>query len=378
MRIAYIVNSLLKSGPVNVLYNLVTHLPANEYELHIIKLAEDNKSRSITNRFEDLGIKIWPLHQSKLELEIHIGKTAQTVSEIIDRISPDIIHTHGYHPTLVAAHLKQCPRMTTLHNICWEDFIYSKGYFLGKWMIRRYVQALHKLDGYACISESVRDVYKQNGLQPEKLFLACNGCNDNLFYPLEEEEKKTLRKKLGLPQAEKLFTVVGSISANKDCQTVVRAFTKANLEGKASLIFIGEGALMKQCRQAAAGYKNIFFLGYKMNANEYLKASDWSICASHSEGFGLNFVEALLCGIPVIGTNIPPFREVTASATILRTLEFSPGDIYGLTQSILSSLTTNINMTDIREAIIKRYSAQAMTDGYMRIYEKLTLQKQNN
>lgn len=371
MRIAYIINSLRKSGPVNVLYNIVTHLPAGQYDLHIIKLSEDEVARSITDRFEDLGIKVWPLHCSKMELEMHTGKVAKAVSQIVDRISPDIIHTHGYHPALIAAHLQQCPRIETLHCICWEDFIYSKGLLLGKWMIFRYVRALRRLDGYACISDAVRSAYEQKGLRQEKLWTAPNGCDDNLFCPLDAPQKQALRKTLGLPEAEKLFTVVGSLSLRKDCLTVVRAFANANLDGKASLVFVGKGPLMEQCRREAAGHENILFTGFQMNANDYLKAADWSICASHSEGFGLNFVEALLCGIPVIGTNIPPFREFTAYAPELRSLEFSPGNTAGLTDSILRSLTTDIDMTQIRESIVERYSARRMGEHYANIYHRV-------
>jgi glycosyltransferase involved in cell wall biosynthesis len=61
-----------------------------------------------------------------------------------------------------------------------------------------------------------------------------------------------------------------------------------------------------------------------------LQAADGLIQPSVYEGFGLPVLEAMACGCPVVASDIAPFREVTASASLL----FPAGDLDGLTSAL--------------------------------------------
>lgn len=378
MKIVYIVSSLRQAGPVNVLYNIVSNLIGEgQHEIHIIKLSEDEAGRSITGRFESMGIKVWPLHYSKLKLEICIAKVSREVGEILDEIKPDIVHTHGYHSVLSVCNNSKWNRVETLHCIHWEYFLMSKGKLLGSWMCHRYGNAIRKMDALVAISQAVKTAYLNRGFCGENLFVACNGCDTHKFFPLPETEKIEMRRKLGIPVDKRVFVVVGTLSMLKDPLTVIRAFKRIPKD-LAELLFIGKGELKDACQKEADGADNIQFCGYKMDAQHYLQAADYSICASHSEGFGLNFAESLLCGVPVVGTNIPPFREFTSFSPEIRTLEFTPGDVDALQKSLERACEEDIEMGSISREFANIYSAENMAKTYEHIYNELLKRKSNS
>jgi glycosyltransferase involved in cell wall biosynthesis len=61
-----------------------------------------------------------------------------------------------------------------------------------------------------------------------------------------------------------------------------------------------------------------------------LQAAGALIHPSVYEGFGLPILEAMACGCPVVASDIPPFREITARATLL----FPPDNLPALATAL--------------------------------------------
>ena len=215
MRIIYIVNSLRKSGPVNVLYGIVRGLPVSEYEVHIIKLSEDEPSRSMTKEFCRIGAKVWELHHSLRYLELATWYVRKQVGKILEQVQPDIVHTHGYHPVLVVSQLKRWMRVETLHCICKEDFVFSKGKLLGSYMVMRYLHALRKMNHAAGISKAVCRAYEPI-MGEERVTLVYNGCDTNVFYPLTPSQRQKFRLQYNVKEKEIIYVVVGTLSQGKN------------------------------------------------------------------------------------------------------------------------------------------------------------------
>jgi len=73
---------------------------------------------------------------------------------------------------------------------------------------------------------------------------------------------------------------------------------------------------------------------------DHLEKTDFGICASLDEGFGLPLREFLSRGIPVVASNIPPFHEVPAGSNIFY---FELGDNKSLRRAVKEALSTPRN-----------------------------------
>ena len=373
--ILYIVNQLRKAGPVVVLHDIIRYLNRSEFRPVIVKLMEDDPDRSITPLFVEMGAEVYGLDCSFAELELNPAKVARKVERLAERCGADIVHTHGYLPVLVAARMKKrYVRMETLHCICREDFVFSKGMLVGRYMNQRYLRNLARLDAAAAISQSVREFYRM-ALPHMDVRLIYNGVETCRFKKATAASRTALREKLGLPQGRTLFVSVGTLSHRKDPVTVIEAYKKAfrsNDDQAPLLVFLGKGPLAESCGKLAAGWGNMIFTGYVFNPDEYLQVADYSVCASRSEGFGLNIIESLLCGVPTICSDIGPFTEFLSPYPALRSLQFRVGIVEELKEKLLEANRSPIDMTDISEDIGNRFSAQQMASGYMELYKELT------
>ena len=74
------------------------------------------------------------------------------------------------------------------------------------------------------------------------------------------------------------------------------------------IIFIGDGCDRELCENHKTN--NMYFLGHKINVDEYLLASDLYISASQAEGLPLSVLEALNAGLPLLLSDIAPHMEI--------------------------------------------------------------------
>lgn len=373
--VIFIVNQLRKSGPIHVLKNIIANLDRNVFRPVIIKFMRDDKARSMTCEFVQMEVEIHEMNLSFWDLELRTSYVARKLDVLLDDIQPDILHTHGYHPVIVASLLKyKCPKIETLHCISTDYYISSKGYLVGNWMNRRYNKGLSAMDCCVAISNSVCNFYKE--IFPSKHIQTIYNGIDNAQY-CGEYDKVKLRARLNIKQDSIIFVVVGTLSKIKDPITVIKAFElAANLvnDKKACLYFLGQGSLQKKCQSLAMSNSNIELKGYVFNVPEYLKAADFSICASHSEGFGLNFIESVMAGTPVISSKIGPFNEFTDQYRQLKPYQFQPSNIEELSKCIAKAVSNrySIDMISAQRDAIVRFSAKEMSKAYMNLYSKLS------
>jgi len=112
------------------------------------------------------------------------------------------------------------------------------------------------------------------------------------------------RAAFGIPDDAVLMVTIGRLVARKGVDILIEAVRRASVPNL-HLVVIGEGPLSgKLAAQAAeAGIRaNVHFTGFVSQADKYglLHASDFYVSASLHEGFGLVFLEAMACGLPVV------------------------------------------------------------------------------
>ncbi|MEN6587088.1 MAG: glycosyltransferase [Sulfuricella sp.] len=197
----------------------------------------------------------------------------------------------------------------------------------------KWLQAIAKFDGAACISRAVADDFsawlKPNGPQREREFrigwfhLGADVENSAPTYGLPKNAGKTLAQISARPS----FLMVGTIEPRKGYLQTLEAFTQLWQEGHdINLVIVGKEGwkalpdemrrtipeIVKRLRRHPELSKRLFWL--EGVSDEYLEkvyaAASCLIAASEGEGFGLPLIEAAQHGLPIIARNIHVFREV--------------------------------------------------------------------
>jgi glycosyltransferase involved in cell wall biosynthesis len=112
------------------------------------------------------------------------------------------------------------------------------------------------------------------------------------------------RSEFGIPQDSFVMVTVGRVVARKSTLQLVQALRAAERPA-AHLLIVGDGPDTEIVRKAAleGGVgERVHFLGQTSEERKYqaLCAADIFVSTSQHEGFGLVFLEAMACGLPII------------------------------------------------------------------------------
>jgi glycosyltransferase involved in cell wall biosynthesis len=302
MRILYIVSSLKRCGPTNVLYNIVRRFD-QRYDVSILTLAPAGND-SLEQEFIASGCRIinksrnrwlWPL----------VGRS--DFLDVIHQLDPDIIHSHGLRGDILNGLFgKGVMSFSTIHCFPFEDYLRQYGRLVGSLAAVIQVAMLSRIDWpIACSSAIAKNFANKHNLHPR---IVQNGIS----LPSESANylpREILRRKLGLDE-KPILVVVGSMIPRKDPILVLEAFRRSCRFEDHLLLFLGDGPLLAECKKAAGDNKNIVFAGNVSNVFEYLACASYYISASLSEGLPNSVLEAMGAGVPVILSAIPSHLEI--------------------------------------------------------------------
>ena len=112
------------------------------------------------------------------------------------------------------------------------------------------------------------------------------------------------RAQFGIPAEAFVLASVGRLVPRKNTQQLVQLLTDKGLS-KAHLLIVGEGPESRAIREAAQARgvsDRVHLLGALNDKDKFaaLGAADIFVSTSQHEGFGLMFLEALACGLPIV------------------------------------------------------------------------------
>jgi len=115
---------------------------------------------------------------------------------------------------------------------------------------------------------------------------------------------------------EKIILIVSRLEKEKNIQYAIRFFRSIlDRTDGVSLRIAGDGSMRKKLEQLTYKYgvsDKVRFLGHVDNiASEYSKAT-FLLHTAEFEGFGMVFIEAGLCALPIVSTDVGIAREVGA------------------------------------------------------------------
>jgi len=151
------------------------------------------------------------------------------------------------------------------------------------------------------------------GLEPDRVKLIRNG----ITLPPAALDRRAWRSRLAADEQQPVVTMLANLSRFKDHATLLQAW-KDVLERSDALSppllalagrFDDQADILQRQAEALGISRQVRFLGPVTDIAGLLQASDICVHSSRSEGIPNAILEAMLCGLPVAGSDIPGIRE---------------------------------------------------------------------
>lgn len=144
------------------------------------------------------------------------------------------------------------------------------------------------------------------------------GVNSERYYPVDENEKNSLREKMGFTNSQKIILCIGELNSNKNQNMAIRMMHKVLKKyPDALLLLAGNGPKQQYLENLIISEKlqqNVKMIGYVTNLQDYQHIADAQVCCSKREGLPLNVIESMLSGNPVVATRNRGHRELIENA----------------------------------------------------------------
>ncbi len=129
-----------------------------------------------------------------------------------------------------------------------------------------------------------------------------------------EQETELFRKAENLTAQDFVVLCTGELNENKDQRTLIDAAVLCrNRIPRLNVLLAGNGPLEAALHEQIANNHAedyIRLLGYRTDLEKVVPTADVIVSCSHREGLGLNLIEGMLCGKPVVAVENRGHREL--------------------------------------------------------------------
>jgi glycosyltransferase involved in cell wall biosynthesis len=317
-------------GAERVLFEQTTRLAERGHRVYVItrRMARQLQPFQTVKGVHEVGCAFDPRHPMRLWFETW-PEVRGRFAQLHKQIGFDCINIH--QPTTAYAALRAAARhnlpiVYTCHSLSFEEF-FSRHPVRKLWfrpmrwlnaMARRWVEqaVLRRSWRIVALSEyTVEKLYHAYSIPRERVEVIPGGVDLAKFHA--GANKVGLRSRLGLPADAFTLLSVRNLEPRMGLDRLVAAMrvVVSRIPG-AYLVIGGEGALQQGLSALAerlALGSHIRFCGFiqEKDLAEYYQAADLFVLPSQDlEGFGMVTLEAMACGLPVIGTPVGGTREI--------------------------------------------------------------------
>ena len=277
-------------------------LAARGHEVHFISYAQPFRLAG----FHEVELERYPL----FETSHYTLALAATIHDTAVRQGLDIVHVHYAIPHATSAWIARemldsaPPLVTTLHG----TDVTLVGLHPSFRAITRF--SIMRSQGITAVSRFLKEVTVRDFEVPEeRLCVIPNFVDTELFRPREN----AARRRVFAPGGEKIVMHVSNFRPVKRIRDVIDVFAGIRREMPCRLVMVGDGPDRPRAAQRAMERgveRDVVFLGKHASVEELLPCADLFLMTSESESFGLAALEAIACGVPVVGYRAGGLPEV--------------------------------------------------------------------
>ena len=349
-----IIDNLKKGGAELMLVGILPELNKN-YKVILVTLSPEcdfKKEEIFCSQKYTLDFK------SKLSFISSVCK----LKKIISNHKPSIIHSHLIYSSLAAR--LACPgKIPLLYSVHGE---LSKSDF-NKSILLTVIEKMTIRENHSVMAvsnEALKD-YVKTIMKTKKTFVLKNYVADLFF------EKNLKEKTFNQLQPLKIMAV-GNLKRAKNYDYLLQSFLHLK-EFDVSLDIFGntDHSLYRELQSVIdRNHLPVTFKGPADNMHQLYCDYNAFVMSSTNEGFGIAAVEAMTCGLPVMLSDIPVFREVTFNNALF----FDLNDPLALANLIKQIIQGKFNLKEISEKgieIAKLYTKQKYLERLFTIYDEV-------
>jgi glycosyltransferase involved in cell wall biosynthesis len=346
---------------------LTNHLSQREdTELHVVTFGKENKQLRKGNLTIHIIKTIAKLPEALLIFQI------QSLKREIMEIHPDIIHAQGsfaLYSTATALMWNKYPTLLTVHGIVAKEFkFYREIHFILSIFIHipneRYV--LSKIPNIIVCSPQMEKIV--SNMTNSKIHVIPNGID------IEDSQNIEPHK---LSKSHSIL-FIGGLRKAKGIDILIGAFPLIKKSDTDSHLFIGgigpEEKKIKKLVKKLNIEEKVEFLGFVSEDEKYAyyKSVDLCVFPSVYEPFGIVCLEAMVCGRPVVASNVGgiPFVVENGKTGLL----FESGNVKDLAEKVIILLKNKElrdKMGEVGRERAKEFTWDKIAEQTVEVYKEI-------
>lgn len=250
------------------------------------------------------------------------------VARLCENLGPDVVHTHGYRPDVLAGGVARRlghATVTTVHGFTGGG-VRNRLY---EWL---QVRAFRRFDAVVAVSRPLRQQLAAAGVPNELLRMIPNAYRESL----PPADRLAARSALGVPPDGYRLGWVGRLSREKGADVLIDALASTR-DIPVDLSILGAGreaeALAARARAAGVGDR-IRWHGTVPAAGRLFSAFDCFVLSSRTEGTPIVLFEAMATGVPIIATAVGGVPDIVSNAEALLVAPSDPAALAGAIRAV--------------------------------------------
>jgi N-acetyl-alpha-D-glucosaminyl L-malate synthase BshA len=349
------------------------------HNVHVVSYAHPARLNSLLENvyFHPVRVPEYPL----FEYPPYSMALAAQLAEVITRHKLDVLHAHYALPHAISAWLARTmaqrndlPIVTTLHGTDVTIVGNDPSYLT---VTKFSVESSDRVTTVSnWLSKRVSEVV---GCDREDTEVVHNFVDTNIFYPHDTDLGRRLHQGGEYP----VLLHMSNFRPVKRIGDVVDVFLKVREKMPVRLVMVGDGPdrSSAEAKLKASLYSDdVQFLGSQDSAEQILPAADVFLFPTNAESFGLAALEAMACGVPVIGANAGGLPEVVQDGVTGRLL--APGDTDNMASAVVDILSDRNKYKEMSAAARNRaethFKPKKAIERYEAIYRESIEQIKRN
>lgn len=367
MKVLHILNELKFSGAEIMYVDAAPLFQEKGCELTVMATA--NNLGEYAPYFELSGWQVYHYPMPSVKKYVSRIKFYIQIIKFLKKEKFNVVHIHssaarcGFAFCAWRANIRS---VYTFHNVFASRFI-SYPYHVLQRLTVKYL--------FKCKFQTISESVYQNELKVyhNDTIKINNWYSNSRYFPAVEDEKKNLRKELGISANTLVLISVGGCSSVKRHTDIIEALPLI-LEKIPDCIYLHLGTGCSEIEEKLLANKKgildkIRFLGNQENVRKYLIVSDIYLMPSQFEGISITTIEAMACSIPAILYDVPGLRDFNKGGVNSILI---PEDFKVLANAIVS-LVANPNGTEMminnaKLSVNKLYNMQTNVTEIYKLY----------